>query len=307
MTTHRWEGSVRLLSSISHGGEHAGTSQFLRREKYIQADGTVEAVPVVSGNTVRGILRDVSARLLWNDLGRPELTMAAFHFLFSGGSLVKAGAGGVLTDHQMRLLRRRVPHVSLFAGSGAGRIMEGKLMVGKLVPVCVQTADRVPAGLLDGYQPPDVWDVIQMEEFSRVDDTKRASNPAIPAGPDDVDALGVEAKTADHPVQQMRYGVETICAGTLMWWWMQLRDVTDVETAWFARTVDAWIDGGAHVGGRSATGHGRLGLNLGSWRNDPQLTTGVPLAAAGVDVADPDPGHESPSAAEVLEVLGWIT
>src|SRR5690606_14632725 len=92
-----FEGIVTAKSSISHnGGESLGIETKLRREKLVQPDGSVEEVPVLSGNGMRGLLRDRGMLHMCRSLGYGEpgedgvpsgLTLSAFYFLFSGGSL----------------------------------------------------------------------------------------------------------------------------------------------------------------------------------------------------------------------------
>ena len=50
---------MTALSSITHnGGQSYGITSMLRRERFVQTDGSVEEVPVISGNGIRGMLRD---------------------------------------------------------------------------------------------------------------------------------------------------------------------------------------------------------------------------------------------------------
>lgn len=317
-TTHRIEGAATVLSSISHGGEHAGTTGYLRREKIIQPSGDVAEVPIVAGNSLRGILRDHAAHVFHDLLGRPELPLPVFHLLWSGGSLAKAGSGHVLGARQLAQVRSLVPVVSVFGGSGAGKIIEGKLLVGKLIPVCAETAHIVPADLVPD-QPRTIWDMLQIEEFTRRDDSKRDQLHRAIEGfaPKQLEAgdqpegqlLTVEAHApavedeVDGPAQQMRYGVETIAAGTRLHWWMMLRHVTDVETALVAAAIDRWMSDGAHIGGRSATGHGRLRLDVHQWQHQtPTATVGQALAAQTDVLAD----HVNTHRDEITEALGWF-
>lgn len=298
MTSYRIEGVATLLSSASHGGDHAGTVQMLRRERIVQPDGTVPEVPVISGNAFRGILRDYSAGLLWRALGEPELPLPVFHVLWSGGALAKAGAGHVITSAQLAELRALVPHVSLFGAAGGGRIIEGKLAVGKLTPVCAETAHILPSAALTGAER-SIWEQLQIEEFSRRDDAKR---PALAPAISDGGTLDGDGKP-DGPAQQMRYGVETIAAGTRLHWWIGLRDVTDLEAETFRQALMAWAADGAHLGGRSATGHGRLAVDHSQWVSAvPALTSGRALEAA----ADPLAGHAGMHRDRILQALGWL-
>lgn len=308
----RIEGVATLLSSLVHGGEHAGTTGFLRREKIIGPDGAPCDVPVVSGNALRGILRDHAAHVFWDALGRPELPVQVFHLLWSGGSLAKAGSGHVLGARQLQQVRRVVPVVSVFGGSGAGKIIEGKLRVGKLTPICVETSHLLPDGLSSDRS---VWEMLQIEEFTRRDDSKRDQLHAAidgftprPAALGPGTLLTAEAhapavETADGPAQQMRYGVETLAAGCRLHWWMSLDSATDAETALVAAAIDSWIASGAAVGGRSATGHGRLRLDVHQWTTEaPSTTVGTALAVTGDPLTDLIMSHRD----EIVEALGWF-
>lgn len=315
-STYRIEGSATLLSSLMHGGDRAGTTSFLRREKVVQPSGAVVEVPVVSGNALRGILRDHAANVFWTALGQPALPVAVFHLLWSGGALAKAGAGHVLGARQVAEVRRLVPVVSLFGGSGAGKIIEGKLLIGKLVPIAAETVHLVPDGLAP-EQPQSVWDMLQIEEYTRRDDSKRdrlhaaiegfAPQPALETSAvlTEVAEHAPAVEERDGPAQQMRYGVETLAAGTRLHWWMMLRDVTDVERVLFAAAVDAWASDGAHIGGRSATGHGRLRLDVHQWAHASPMTT-VGTALAAQDDADALTRHVEEHRDRIVEVLGWF-
>lgn len=308
----RLECVVTALSSISHGQGVAGTVQEFRREKIVQPDGTVAEVPVVSGNGVRGVLRDISARITHRLLGEPDLPLAVFDVLWSGGALMKAGSGSVLGSRQLRDLRALVPHVDLFGAAGGGRIIEGRLAVGKLVPLVAETAHVTP----DAGPRPSMWDVMQVEEFSRQDDAKRPQLSGIIAGAlptageqgsllGDVDPTP-DLVRGDGPAQQMRYGAETIAAGTRFAWWLRLDPwTTPLVEAQLRAALNEWVSTGAHVGGRSATGHGRLAFELTGWaRSDPQLTGGDgELAPAWHDQLT---AHYRDHAADALDALSWL-
>lgn len=310
VSTLRMEGVATALSSISHGGEHTGTVQLLRRERFVQPSGEVVEIPVVSGNALRGLLRDHSADLLWRQLGCPELPMAVFHALFSGGALTKAGAGNVMSSHQLRTLRRLVPHVALFGAAGGGRIIEGKLSVGKLVPICAETAHVVPPGSLP-EKVESVWSLLQIEEFSRMDDSKRGWSdrylgrgeaPALDAGTLLVDAPP-DPKQDDGPAQQMRYGAETIASGTRFHFWLMLTSVTDLEHEAFLLALASWSRSGAHVGGRSSTGHGRLRLDCESFSTAGPTLTGTGVAP---QVGERLAAHTLEHSDEIMEAVGWL-
>lgn len=200
---------VTALSSVHHGGgQSIGINAKLRREKLIQPDRSSEEVPLISGNHIRGILRDRSmlhmCRALGYDLdeqiideqsaqineGKDELStriakrreierapdvarglsLAAFYFLFSGGALTN-DAGRALDIERARSLRRMIPLVGLFGGAVGNMIMPGKINVDKMVPICAETIHLLP----EEYREPtpgSIWEYTQEEMYTRRDDEK---------------------------------------------------------------------------------------------------------------------------------------
>lgn len=175
------EGIVTALSSITHnGGDRNGITTQLRREKFVQPNGKPADVPVISGNSVRGILRDRGMFQMLRMLGygtNPEtgevkgLPLQSFYFLFSGGSLVSTGDGGLNINH-FRQMRTLIPLIGLFGGAAGNVIMPGKLKMGKLLPICAETKHLVPERFIGETQPESIWEYCQTEMYTRRDDAK---------------------------------------------------------------------------------------------------------------------------------------
>lgn len=156
MSIYQYQGVVTALTSISHIGETRGITSLLRREKVINSAGDgFEEVPIISGNSVRGRLRDLGmahmCRALGygvreNEKGEIEvsgLSLPAFYFLFSGGSLTKEG-GKALDVDAAREFRNLIPLVSIFGSAVGNMIMDGKLLGGKFIPICSEVAHLLP-------------------------------------------------------------------------------------------------------------------------------------------------------------------
>lgn len=300
MHTYIFEGVMTAQTSISHIGNAYGVNARLRREKVIQPDGSVEEVPVISGNSIRGILRDRGMLHMLRTLGYgvdettgqvQGLSLAAFYFLFSGGALTKDAGRGIDVD-EARRWRNAIPLVALFGGAMGNQIMPGKVKVGKAIPICQETIHLIPERFVTGKEQ-SVWDMCQEEAYTRRDDEKNehlrqlispevrmlleagAAQKRAKAGTDE----DVAGETGQH--QQMRYYVETLAAGTRLFWDMTLDDVTDLEFDALCVTL-AEFSRFPFIGGKSGVGHGKVAIHFDKWIEiDPRVSpTGRELAQA---------------------------
>lgn len=285
MRTYVLEGQMTALSSISHnGGQSFGVTSKLRRERFVQPDGSVEDVPIISGNSIRGTLRDRGMLHLCRALGYgvaddtgqvAGLSLAAFYFLFSGGALTSTGARGLDID-QARTIRELIPLVGVFGGAMGNMIMPGKLKCGKALPICAETRHLLPAPFADRART-SVWDYLQEEMYTRKDDERDEQRRALIA-PQARALIDAEHRTevlkrqrGDDLVvaetgqkQQMRYFVETLAAGTPFYWKVVLDDVTDIEFEAFA-TVLVEFSRLPYVGGKSNVGLGEVAIQFDNW------------------------------------------
>lgn len=236
--------TITVLSSVAHGGNHLGTYSYLRRERFLTPSGS-EEIPVVSGNALRGVMRDVGAKMTWEAMDSPSMAVGTADVLWSGGSLVKA-KGEPVTGSRLARIRELYPHVGIFGAAGGGRLIEGALSVGKLIPICLETRDFLPDEHADLAQH-SIFDLVQCEEYSR--------QPGR-------DLLHGAAEMGEETASEgtFRFGVETFIAGTQFSTWWSLRNATETEHLFFDTLVDEYR-GDAYVGGRSHVGHGRIRLN----------------------------------------------
>jgi CRISPR type IV-associated protein Csf2 len=298
MHSIQWDGVMTALSSISHnGGQSFGVTSKLRREKMVQPDGTVEDVPVISGNALRGMLRDVGMLHLCKALGygepdedgRPRgLSLAAFYFLFSGGALTSTGSRGIDLD-AARQVRALIPLVGVFGGAMGNSIMPGKLKMGKAIPICRETAHLLPEAYA-ACATVSMWDYLQEEMYTRKDDEKNEHRrallaPGVRGALDDerrVKALkknDPQTDTGQH--QQMMYYVETFAAGTPFYWKVVLDDVTDLEFEAFVTTL-VQFSRMPYIGGKSNVGLGEVAITFDRW-----MQIDSRLAPASTEIALP--------------------
>lgn len=290
---------MTALTSLAHnGGQSFGVTALFRREKVAQPDGTVEEVPILSGNGLRGMLRDRGMLHMLRSLGYgepdadghvPGLSLAAFYFLLSGGALTRTGVRGLdLAD--ARRVRDLIPLVGVFGGAMGNQIMPGKLKVGKAMPICAETIHLLPARYHPD-EPQSYWSYLQQEMYTRKDDAKDERRQPLLA-PDVRGLLEVERAAglarrdrgdADEDVgqhQQMRYYVETLAAGTRLYWKLVLDDVTDLEFDALLTTL-VEFSRAPYVGGKSAVGLGEVAVQFEDWM---QIDSRAHLSGTAISV-----------------------
>lgn len=256
----RWDLSITARSPISHRAETIGTTATLRRMKVIAPDGTVDLVPVVSGNSLRGVLRRLGEELLRDVLDYEGLLpLPVAHALRNGGAITRTTAEPV-TGRRLRELRALVPQLSVFGGAVGASPIDGCLRVGHVVPVIEEARP-----LLRGHYPnllPTRLDVEALESYSHLDDPANAA-ASDTAGMGDVHS----------PVSLlMRYEVETITAGTRFESWVHLDRGSDLDHAFLTDVLGEYVRRG-WLGGRVGIGHGDVATTI----------TPDPAGAAGFD------------------------
>jgi CRISPR type IV-associated protein Csf2 len=320
-----FEGTMTLLTSCSHIGESFGINSKLRREKIIQSDGSVEEVPIISGNSIRGLLRDRGMFHMLKTLGYGVneetgevrgLSLAAFYFLFSGGALTKTGSRGLDID-EARRWRDLIPLVAIFGGAMGNQIMPGKVKVGKAIPICSETAHLLPERFVDGNELKSIWDLCQEEAYTRRDDEKSEKLRQLIApqvrglleakATEERKKLGTSEDVTEETgqKQQMRYYVETLAAGTRLFWEITLDDVTDLEFEAFAVCL-AEFGRWPYIGGKSGVGHGKVAVKFDQWIEiNPRL---APVGqAVGFPLGSQYMAHLKERAGDIRELLDGLS
>lgn len=245
-STH-WDGTVVATSSIAHSGESRGTMTLLRRERILR-DGVPLEVPVISGNSWRGRLRRIAEEQLRSELHYEGLIpFAAAHVLRGGGALTKSSKEP-LSGGRLRQVRELVAPFAIFGGA-AGRVHDGALQVGKMIPHIAETEH------LTGQPGPEQLSATQLETYTRHREHTTSEFGDLLT----VDAVDEATLTGD-PVEgpgPMLYRIETFPAGTTFSTWLHLTHVSDVHHAFFVDVLTQFSTTG-HLGGRAGTGHGRF-------------------------------------------------
>lgn len=266
---------ITATTSIVHRDDTRNNSSIeslFRREKVLTPAGEVAVVPIISGNAWRGILRRTGETLLAEVLDyEGQLTPAAAHLLRNGGFLRKSTRE--MTPEQERELKTLVPLIGLFGGAANARVMSGKLVVSKVVPVTADTLHLLLTAPPGAAVPRSVHTILGQESTSHSNDLSD-TNPTVDG----------EAGDGFSPI---RLDTETLIAGTRLSGQIRLTHATSVEYALLADILEHFSTHG-HLGGRAAAGHGRIHATL-----TPTITAGTPttesdwrtIVAAGRDDA----------------------
>lgn len=263
MRTVEYRGVLRALSSVTNTSKDNGPHHMFRYERLITPDGRViPSVPVVSGGVIRGALRRVAAAMTHQALAGDggTLPMAVVHALRTGGSLRETRTSGeVLTGERQAVLRDLIPMFGLFGMSGGGRIMSGRLIVDKAIPVCQETAHLTAhydatRCLGAGYQPPSVWDLLQKETYSRYADVNDAAASMT------VESGAEAEKAIPKGSGNMLWSQETLAAGSLLYHSVILDGGTPQEVGFLHDLMTLWSRD-ARIGGQRARGMGRVELD----------------------------------------------
>ena len=231
-----------MTAPVSHIGETASTGAYFNMVKY----GT-DRLPVITGNSIRGQIRDAGAAELLARLGT-KVDKETFHVLFSGGNVSTTMKDDV---GRAQAVREAFPLISVLGGALGTMIMSGKMICGFAYPIC-----REAIGIT-GVDSSTSWrDMIDEIEFTRTDDAKNDKLAA--AHITDTDAANTGAAS-----QQMRYAVQYMAAGTeFAQRIILLPGTSNAEAGALLAAIEHWWRTAPRLGGMSGKGFGLFDAEL---------------------------------------------
>jgi CRISPR/Cas system CSM-associated protein Csm3 (group 7 of RAMP superfamily) len=251
---HRIGGILTALSPVFHGGnEKTGAVVLLNRLKFI-VDGKPTDVPVVSGNQVRGRLR----RLLTEDfleLAGYKLDLSQkkhqklYHTLFAGGVLTEAEEESGVIDLNMKFkIVKYILPLRLFGCSYSNQMIEGRLLVGHLLPVCRELKEYI------GVES----DLSFYQLITRAFQTRRDELRDAKQGEEE------EETTVQAIVEYECFAPGTKFYHEIVLETTKQEESLDLSTLY--RAVKLWQQT-PHIGGKSSVGFGKLRIDYG-WPNE---------------------------------------
>jgi hypothetical protein len=256
-------GIFEVEEPIIHTEESIGTVSKIKRMKVMDGARPV-SVPALSGNSLRGQLRDLIAdhfvEMVRGDGDRIKMTPDTYGVIFSGGVMKE----GSVLGGKMESLMAAVPLLRVW-GSAFGNVMlPSKISVSHLIPLTKETraslSDRLDKlvgehVLVKRLQKllvnlPEAADITFEEgPLTRRDDTK---NPLA------LEDVALTEQAPDAPPQQMIYHVECIASGTLLLHRIGSKfPLSEIELGCLLDGLIAFARMPT-VGGRSAAGYGRV-------------------------------------------------
>ncbi len=252
MTVERFTGTFEAQTPISHGSdEDFGMEQRLRTlEMAVRENGEVyhEDVPIVSGNSLRGQLRDLLAQDFLDRISDEDDPVqvgdSLSNALWSGGSLSRGGGPGQLKRRMIQNIRENIPSLSLLGCAVGSQMISGRLNMGMLTPIAAETASFTGRNSDES-----VYEYVDETFYTRKEDREGG-------------AIG------DEQTQQMRYVVQVLTPGTRFDHWITLEGASEVERSCLGHAFDLFSQS-PHVGGQKSVGHGLVSFEYDTDLPDP--------------------------------------
>jgi len=238
MKTEIVQGSIQAISPLHHGSdESTGSRSTLRRMKYL-VDGKAIEFPVISGNSIRGILRRLIMKDMLERLDYELTSLKTYHMLFAGGTLesVSSEAGNINLGLRKQM-RDSLPALSLFGSAIGNQMIEGKMKCSYALPLCNELVDYT------GYYPTppiSIYDQLTDDYSTRRDD------------------LHGERAEGDN-AHQMIVNFEVFTPGTMFYHKFVMMDCTDIEMSVLGHVIKLW-ESRPYIGGKSSIGLGEVYL-----------------------------------------------
>lgn len=258
---------------IAHHEGNIGNESIVMRRKIRQPNGSFAMVPIITGDTMRHGLREAAAYAFLDAAGllnSEALSRAALRLLFNGGMVSGRGDASAISLDRYQEICTLCPPLALLGGCADSRVVPGRLQCGDAQLVCrefesftspwirekvevidscrahVETVQRVRMdSLLDPGKRKLLTTTEQVATMKMLGDGERAH--------EEDDAVSKsESKSAMMPRT-----MEVVVQGSLFQWTVTATCLSELEIATLHTMLAAFLYRPT-VGGKKATGHGRL-------------------------------------------------
>lgn len=295
MNIKRLEFILEAVEPIAHHAETFGNEAVIQRRDLRLPGGAWVSIPEITGDTMRHGLREASAYAMLDaaDLLRdvsPALSEGALRLLFAGGMVTGKGASPTINLDTYRRMCDLMPALKLLGGCADNRVIPGTttaesalLICDETRPLLARTMPWVVTWLADHAETTSTSRLhVDEEQRVRMDPTlvpekvsllsesgqvavnRRLAGSEVAHAADDA----VDGERTKSSMLPRRY--EVVKMGSLFSWGVEARCYSALDEDAFMVMVLGFL-ARARVGGKKATGHGRL----------------VPVACQAIEVMRP--------------------
>jgi len=277
MKITRYEFIARAVDPIAHHEENLGNMSVFMRKRMMLPNGTVQRVPYVTGDSIRHKSREAAVYATLDAAGLlsdPQLTEGALRLLFAGGMVTGKGDASVINLDSFRELINLFPPLALFGGCVDNRPLPGQLIVDEGNLVCEETIHTAPSWVSEwltanGVQLQTHRRLLEEVTRVRMDPTLSPEKVKLLSGDQQISVnrrLSASGKAHDdgdakdaerEKSSMMPRSFERIIQGSLFWCGIEARTYSPLEADAFDYTVGCLLNNFT-VGGKCATGHGKL-------------------------------------------------
>ena len=197
---------------------------------------TFDWIPVISGNSIRGILRRLAMRDFCKRVGIAKLDKTMYHQLFTGGTITDSTKYEDIERREAYIAA--CPMIGLFGSAIGNMTIEGEVKVGAARPLCREhsTGDQ------------SFWELLNVEFATRRDDSKLETE------------IEITGKSEDDPTIQMKYGYEVLTRGTRLQHSFVCTSEDSLIQSAFWHLLGLFRDR-PFIGGSSAVGNGEISVD----------------------------------------------
>jgi len=239
-----YPGTITALATIAHGSdENTGNIKTVRSERcWSPVTSSYVRMPFLSGNGIRGNLRDLIFQDLMRTIGYRHWGPKLHHALFSGGVLESVDdSGGKVDVGFRRTMRERIVPLALLGTSAGNQMLRGVLDVSKAYPVCLEMSWCQQRYREDPRSQRPVREFLTTDFLTRMDDLR-------------------EDRSNGDATVQMLAEFEVFTEGCAFAHEFGLTLATELEESCLGRMLELWREV-PYVGGKRSIGHGRVSLD----------------------------------------------
>lgn len=229
-----------LMLLMRHKIQNNEPSVFISNAPGLIFTKNFEWIPLISGNTIRGVMRRVMMKDFCDQIGVNELNPIpkdTYHQLFTGGNITGSTAFEDIEKREQYI--NFCPAIGLFGSAIGNMTIQGAMKVGGLRPVCRE----------HGNGEISFWETLGREFATRSDSSKKERE------------VSILAEDNERAPDQMKYEFEVFNTGTIFDSDLICTSTDEVVISAFWRMIEVYKEFG-FVAGMSGKGMGAIDVQI---------------------------------------------